>query len=57
MLQLSNDTKTNNMRNLVNTIKSQDSVTLVGLTFVTLILVPTVTFLVIEMINGSFNNW
>ena len=45
------------MRNLVNTIKSQDSVTLVGLVFVTLILVPTITFVVIEMINGSFNNW
>ena len=45
------------MRNLLNTIKSQDSVTLVGLTFVTLILVPTITFVVVEMINGSFNNW
>ena len=45
------------MINLLNTVKSQDSVTLVGLTFVTLILVPTITFVVIEMINGSFNNW
>ena len=45
------------MRNLVNIIKSQDSVTLVGLTFVTLILVPTITLVIIEIINGSFNNW
>ena len=45
------------MRNLVNTVKQQDSVTLVGLVFVTLILVPTVSFVVLEMINGSFNNW
>ena len=45
------------MRNLVNIVKQQDSVTLVGLVFVTLILVPTITFVVIEMINGSFNNW
>lgn len=45
------------MRNLVNTIKKQDSITLVGLTFVSLIIVPTITFLVQEIINGSFNNW
>ena len=45
------------MRNLLNTLKQQDSVTLVGLTFVTLILVPTVLFVILEMINGSFNNW
>lgn len=57
MLQRSNYIKKNIMRNLVNTIKSQDSVTLVGLTFVALILVPTITFVIIEIINGSFNNW
>ena len=45
------------MRNLVSTVKQQDSVTLVGLVFVTLILVPTVSFVILEMINGSFNNW
>ena len=45
------------MKNLVNTIKKQDSITLVGLTFVTLIIVPTIVFLVQEIINGSFNNW
>ena len=57
MLQRSNYIKKNIMRNLANTIKSQDSVTLVGLTFVALILVPTITFVIIEIINGSFNNW
>lgn len=57
MLQLSNYIKTKNMRNLVHTIKNQDLVTLAGLTFVTLILIPTITFVIIEMINGSFNNW
>lgn len=45
------------MRNLVNTIKKQDSVTLVGLTFVSLIIIPTITFLAQEIVNGSFNNW
>jgi hypothetical protein len=45
------------MKNLVNTIKKQDSITLVGLTFVSLIIVPTIVFLVQEIINGSFNNW
>ena len=45
------------MKNLVNTVRRQDSVTLVGLTFVTLVLVPTVSFIISEMISGSFNNW
>ncbi len=45
------------MRNLVNTVKRVDLVTLVGLIFVSLIIVPTVGFVVSEIINGSFNNW
>ena len=45
------------MRNLVNTIKKVDTITLVGLIFVSLIIVPTIGFVVSEIINGSFNNW
>ena len=45
------------MRNLVNTVKRVDLVTLIGLTFVSLIIIPAVGFLVGEIINGSFNNW
>ena len=57
MLQRSSYIKTNNMRNLVNTVKRIDLVTLTGLLFVSLIIVPTVGFVVSEIINGSFNNW
>jgi hypothetical protein len=45
------------MKNLSNTLKKVDSVTLVGLVFVSLIIVPTIGFVVSEIINGSFNNW
>lgn len=45
------------MRNLVNTVKKVDLVTLVGLIFVSLIIIPTVGFVIGEIINGSFNNW
>ena len=45
------------MTNLVKTIKKVDTITLVGLIFVSLIIVPTIGFVVSEIINGSFNNW
>ena len=45
------------MKNLVNTVKRIDLVTLTGLVFVSLIIVPTIGFVVSEIINGSFNNW
>ena len=45
------------MKNLVNTVKKVDLVTLVGLVFVSLIIIPTIGFVVQEIINGSFNNW
>lgn len=42
----------------LNTLKQKlDLTTLIGLTFVTIFIVPTVIFVVQEIINGSFNNW
>ncbi len=45
------------MKNLVNRLKKVDLTTVIGLTFVCIFIVPTIVFLVQEIINGSFNNW
>lgn len=42
----------------LNTLKQKlDLTTVIGLTFVTVFIVPTVIFVIQEIINGSFNNW
>jgi hypothetical protein len=45
------------MKNLLNTVKKVDLTTVIGLTFVCIFIVPTIVFVVQEIINGSFNNW
>ena len=57
MLQRSNDIKNNIMTTIKNTLSKLDLTTVIGLTFVSLFIVPTVVFLIQEIINGSFNNW
>ena len=42
----------------MKTLKQKlDLTTVIGLVFVSLIIVPTIGFVVSEIINGSFNNW
>lgn len=42
----------------LNTLKQKlDLTTVIGLTFVTVFILPTVVFVIQEIINGSFNNW
>jgi len=57
VLQGSNDIKNNIMTTIKNTLSKLDLITVIGLTFVSLFIVPTVVFLIQEIINGSFNNW
>ena len=45
------------MTTIKNTLSKLDLTTVIGLTFVSLFIVPTVVFLIQEIINGSFNNW
>ena len=45
------------MKTIKNTLRKLDLTTVIGLTFVTIFIVPTVIFVVQEIINGSFNNW
>ena len=41
------------MKNLVNTLKNNDSTTNIGLGIVTTIIIPFLSFVVIEIINGA----
>ena len=45
------------MRTIKNTLNKLDLTTVIGLLFVFTIIVPTVLFVVQEIINGSFNNF
>jgi len=54
VLQRSNYIKTNKMKTLKQKL---DLTTVIGLTFVCVFILPTVVFVVQEIINGSFNNW
>ncbi len=42
----------------MRTLKQKlDLTTVIGLTFVCVFILPTVVFVIQEIINGSFNNW
>ena len=41
------------MRNLINTIKTNDKTTNTGLAVVTLLILPFLSFVIIEIINGA----
>ena len=41
------------MKNLINTIKSNDTTDNIGLVIVTTLIVPFLSFVVIELINGA----
>ena len=45
------------MTTIKNTLNKLDLTTVIGLLFVSIIIVPTIGFVVSEIINGSFNNW
>ncbi len=45
------------MTTIKNTLNKLDLTTVIGLVFVSIIIVPTIGFVVSEIINGSFNNW
>lgn len=45
------------MTTIKNTLRKLDLTTVIGLLFVSTIIVPTILFVVQEIINGSFNNW
>ena len=41
------------MKNLINTIKTNDKTTLTGLAIVTGLILPMLSFIIIEIINGT----
>ena len=45
------------MTTIKNTLNKLDLTTVIGLLFVSTIIIPTIGFVVSEIINGSFNNW
>lgn len=45
------------MTTIKNTLNKLDLTTVIGLLFVSTIIVPAILFVVQEIINGSFNNW
>ena len=45
------------MNTIKNNLKKIDLTNLIGLVFASSIIVPTLIFLVGEILNGSFNNW
>jgi hypothetical protein len=45
------------MKNLLNTVKKQDTVTLIGLTFVSTVILPCIVFIIYNICIGNFQNW
>lgn len=45
------------MKNLVNTLKRIDLVTLIGLTFVSLVILPSIAFIIYNICIGNFQSW
>ena len=45
------------MKNLLNTVKKQDTVTLIGLTFVSTVILPCIVFIIYNICIGDFQNW
>ena len=45
------------MKNLLNTVKKQDTVTIIGLTFVSTVILPCIVFIIYNICIGNFNNF
>lgn len=45
------------MKNLLNTVKKQDTATLIGLTFVSTVILPCIVFIIYNICIGNFQNW
>jgi len=45
------------MRNLVKTLKKQDTATIIGLTFVSTVILPCIVFIIYNICIGNFNNF
>lgn len=45
------------MKELVNTVRKTELHVLIGLAFVATVILPCIAFIIINIINGNFNNW